>query len=450
MNNLKYLLFYLFSTTVLFSQSKENNNLVVPLSKVVNVNDFGMYHKNEFIIQSQTRFPSSKNYMEVQEKTHKGIPVHDSISFYSLFSDPLKVKELYELGDSSEDEYKERLNWHKVDSLDLKKIKKKESLIIVVGFYNNTQFIIADANHNKDFGDEVKYEFDIKFRDNPTDNEIRNLPVSKYTYEYLHNGIVQECTRSFVMYPKKDNPRRFNYSGKDQEYLSLLKFVDSWRGELNLNDKKYEFAFNGTENNYGIVHIRPMEFADRPVGDSFSSQFEYKIGDTVTLAKNKYKIDSLDVTLSKMHLSFLAHKKDNYGNAVGFNIKPFNFKTIENKELNINEVFKKKKYTLLEFWGTWCGPCVMMTPKVKKLYNEYSSKLEIVGFSKEEIAGETKKYVTKHQMPWTQSIISSFSNPILKELKITEYPTFILVDANGKILSKGSAGTFDDMVNMIQ
>jgi hypothetical protein len=91
-----------------------------------------------------------------------------------------------------------------------------------------------------------------------------------------------------------------------------------------------------------------------------------------------------------------------------------------------------------------------MTPKVKKLYNEYSSKLEIVGFSKEEIAGETKKYVTKHQMPWTQSIISSFSNPILKELKITEYPTFILVDANGKILSKGSAGTFDDMVNMIQ
>jgi thiol-disulfide isomerase/thioredoxin len=450
MKNIKYLLFYLFSTTVLFSQSKANFNLTIPLTNVVDVNDFGMYHKNEFIIQSQTRFPSPKKYMEVQEKTHKGIPVHDSISFYSLFSDPLKIKELYELGDISEDEYKERLNWYKVDSLDLKKIKKRESIEIIVGFYKNTQFIIADANHNKDFGDEVKYEFAMNFRDNPKDNEIRNLPVSKYTYEYLDKVIVRERTRFFVMYPQKKNPRKYNFSGKDQEYLSLLKFVDSWRGELNLNDKKYEFAFNGTENNYGIVHIRPMEFAERPIGDSFSSQFEYKIGDTVTLAKSKYKIDSLDVTLSKMYLSFLAHKKDIYGNAVGFNIKPFNFKTIENKELNFNEVFKKKKYTLLEFWGTWCVPCVMMTPKVKKLYNEYSSKLEIVGFSVEEVADATKKYVAKHQMPWTQSIISSYSNPILKELKITAYPTFILVDDNGKILSKGSVGTFDDMVNMIK
>jgi hypothetical protein len=90
-----------------------------------------------------------------------------------------------------------------------------------------------------------------------------------------------------------------------------------------------------------------------------------------------------------------------------------------------------------------------MTPKVKKLYTEYSSKLEIVGFSFEEVAGETKEYVTKHQMSWIHSIISSRTNPILKELKITTYPTFILVDADGKILSKGSVGTFDTMLKMI-
>lgn len=450
MNKIKLVLLSLFSVTTLLSQSKESKNVIVPLTNVINVDNFGIYFKNEFIIQSATRFQIPKNYIQAQKNTHIGIPVHDSISYYSLFSDHLKVKELYDFGDINLNEYKENISWYKKDSLHLYKVKKRESLIIIVGFYKNKQFIIADANHNKDFSDDIKYEFDIKFRDNPVFDNIRNLPVSKYTYEYIDNGILKETTRAFVMYPDKDNPKRLNYSNKDREYLSQFKFVDNWKGEMNFDNENFHFNFIGAHHSYGLINIKPTAFKDNPIGSTFCNQFNYQIGDTVTLARSRYKIDSLDMNMSKLYLTFVENKKDNYGCIINYNIKPFTFKTIDNKVLNTTEIFKSKQYTLIEFWGTWCGPCVMMTPKIKKLYKENASKLNIIGFSVEEKTGETKKYVTKHNMPWIHSIISSYDDPILKQFKIEKYPTFILVDSQGKILTKGSISNFDALVKLIQ
>jgi thiol-disulfide isomerase/thioredoxin len=124
--------------------------------------------------------------------------------------------------------------------------------------------------------------------------------------------------------------------------------------------------------------------------------------------------------------------------SAGRQLIPFKQKGIDGKIIDINAL--KGKVVLIDFWGSWCGPCRASHPHLKKIYNSYKRKgLQIVGVAYEN--GEKikqqevwKKAITEDKMNWLQILNDPAKTDIVKMYGISAFPTKVLADRNGKII----------------
>lgn len=92
-------------------------------------------------------------------------------------------------------------------------------------------------------------------------------------------------------------------------------------------------------------------------------------------------------------------------------------------------------YTLVDFWASWCGPCIRETKVIKELYNKYQGKgLEVLGVAVWDEPANTLRAIEEHQLPWKQ-IINAQTVPT-DLYGISGIPCIILIDPNGKIVSR--------------
>lgn len=97
----------------------------------------------------------------------------------------------------------------------------------------------------------------------------------------------------------------------------------------------------------------------------------------------------------------------------------------------------KGKYVVIDFWGTWCGPCISGMPVMKEYLDKYKSKMEIVGVAQESDNGEKwKKFITdKPEYQWHHVLSRKDEDYILK-FGVAGFPTKIIVDPEGKIVGR--------------
>lgn len=107
------------------------------------------------------------------------------------------------------------------------------------------------------------------------------------------------------------------------------------------------------------------------------------------------------------------------------------------------------KYIILDFWGTWCGPCIAGMPKMKVYFDQYKDKLEIVGIAQESDNGSRwKKFISdKPQYAWHQ-ILNTKENDFVLQFNVAGFPTKFIIDPNGKILGR-FVGEDDQIYNKI-
>ena len=97
---------------------------------------------------------------------------------------------------------------------------------------------------------------------------------------------------------------------------------------------------------------------------------------------------------------------------------------------------------LVDFWASWCGPCVKEQPELLKLYNTYPDKFSIYGVSLDTKKTAWTGAITKLKIPWTQvSDLKYWSSPVVGDYMLQALPLNFLLDKNGIILAKNIHGT---------
>jgi thiol-disulfide isomerase/thioredoxin len=114
----------------------------------------------------------------------------------------------------------------------------------------------------------------------------------------------------------------------------------------------------------------------------------------------------------------------------------------------------KGKIVVLDFWATWCGPCVDEMPKMKELYAEYKDKgVEFIGISLDnppDGLAKLKDFVAKNDIPWPQYYQGEgFRGAFSSEWGINSIPCVFVVDAEGNLYSTEARGKVAKIISAL-
>ena len=135
-------------------------------------------------------------------------------------------------------------------------------------------------------------------------------------------------------------------------------------------------------------------------------------------------------------------KAEFYGSLYGKEFK-LEGTDLAGKPFNVQSL--KGKVVLIDFWATWCPPCLAEVPNMKAAYEKYKEKgFEIVGYSVDEDVDTLKMFIEEEKTPWV-----SLSQKLSVEAKLEDFsetykvvsiPTMFLLDKEGKLVSMRARG----------
>ena len=127
------------------------------------------------------------------------------------------------------------------------------------------------------------------------------------------------------------------------------------------------------------------------------------------------------------------------------------FTAVDGREVDIQKL--KGKVVLIDFWATWCGPCIAELPNVIKAYEKLNPKgFEIVGisFDRENDKEKLEKFVVDRKMPWPQFFDGKYwSNTFGREFGINSIPAMWLVDKKGVLRDLNARGKLEEKVEKL-
>ena len=171
-----------------------------------------------------------------------------------------------------------------------------------------------------------------------------------------------------------------------------------------------------------------------------------------------YAISSLDPEVAENEIIAYADKiKDKFGEnryvtqfkeetqklkkmAIGQPAPALTSFTPSNKEVKLSSY--KGKYTLVDFWASWCMPCRQENPNLVKLYNIYHDKgFDILSVSFDDNPGSWMRAIEDDKLTWTHvSDLKAWSSPVVIDYRVKALPTSYILDPNGIIIAKNLRG----------
>lgn len=126
--------------------------------------------------------------------------------------------------------------------------------------------------------------------------------------------------------------------------------------------------------------------------------------------------------------------------AIGSKAPDFTLNDINGNPVSLSSF--KGKYTLIDFWASWCGPCRVENPNVVKAYHAYKSKgFEILGVSLDEKKDKWEQAIKHDNLDWPQvSDLKGWESSVAALYEVRAIPMNFLLDKDGKIIAKNLRG----------
>ncbi len=117
-------------------------------------------------------------------------------------------------------------------------------------------------------------------------------------------------------------------------------------------------------------------------------------------------------------------------------------KDLNDKAFKLSNIIGTKKLIMLDFWASWCMPCLKEMPNIAKIYEKHKENgFEIIGISLDKNQSSWKNAISKNNMIWTHIIENKgWESDVMISYGIKSIPYIILIDENGVIVSRNLRG----------
>ncbi len=117
----------------------------------------------------------------------------------------------------------------------------------------------------------------------------------------------------------------------------------------------------------------------------------------------------------------------------------FALKTLDGKDLTLAQF--RGRYILLDFWATWCAPCIAEMPNVNAIHKAHGAdpRFTVVSLSLDDKPAEASAFVKAQEYGWTQGHVGPDS-PVVAAYGATAIPATFLIGPDGRILATGLRG----------
>jgi thiol-disulfide isomerase/thioredoxin len=126
---------------------------------------------------------------------------------------------------------------------------------------------------------------------------------------------------------------------------------------------------------------------------------------------------------------------------IGKSVPRFSLPVIDSMQRIFNVDSAKGSYVLVDFWATWCQPCLAEMQNLHAAYQKYhGGNFRMLSISFDKSAGRVAQF--RHgrwKMPWSNSVVADgFDSDIAKQFDVKELPRAILIDPQGKVVAMDS------------
>lgn len=404
---------------------------------VVNLNSqdgYGVFRPERTIVWPSDESIEYKNVPDgIDEYVVRGLPLQYG---QFLWNQHLNKK-------ISNKRFKDMVNYYKIDTSRLCNSDVDCEVLFLTGTRSGKRIIIVDSDNDEDFSNEKILEYDYPLSEDKQKEIDNNLPVVTAQYEYFENSRIE--TRKAKIMPSPYKGRlglSFNTNNEiEKKYFLFASLPEYKKGSFSIDRLNYEVFVSNYFSRvyYPVWSVKVfIKLSTDSLPSELKGDIPYKIGDVFNSKGNDYSIDSVSYWGDKLFIRYLGKNTKPFGYTEGFYVLPFAAKRLDNSEFKLNQY--PGKYILLDFWGTWCKPCINFIPELKKIYADYPhDKFALVSIAYDSDPKAVEEFTKKENMDWEHVFVSQNlqdKNSIIEKLKISSYPTTILIDPEGKIIAR--------------
>ena len=308
------------------------------------------------------------------------------------------------------------------DTANLSKSPLKTKIAFVYG--KNSEGILkiaVDTNNNLDLSDDELFSpLELTSLDWSKVDSLAKIYAIDVSFEtFIHNKIVSVSAPLFIVH-RGNNVFMCSFS----QYLST-----QYNGEQ-IAVSSGNFG-NLSYSDIGVV----FERNELKNGTKVKNDNIYRKNQNVIIKDEIYKILGVNTNKNTLVLEKTDLPKTQFFSTnVGYKPYPFQGEEFTTKEMVSLESLRGK-YVLLDFFGTWCMPCISEISSLKELYAKTDrAKFEIIGIVGRSPSDALRRLINNYSIDWPQ-IISNETSLLIEKYGISKYPTTFLLDPEGVIIA---------------
>jgi thiol-disulfide isomerase/thioredoxin len=213
-------------------------------------------------------------------------------------------------------------------------------------------------------------------------------------------------------------------------------WTDAWRGsaegEAYLATLHHYFVKLAPDGSFRISGVLPGEYELSLEVYSASEEgcLVHPLGKRIVrfqVEENKNTVDLGEVLLEAMPAP-----------NVGEQAPLVQFKELDGTIIHVGQF--RGQYVLLDFWATWCAPCVRSLAHVEEIRSRYVRRLAVIALNLDADQEKARAFVKRRNLPWRHAFLGDWAKTDLpKRFAVSALPTYVLIGPGGELLARSSS-----------